>query len=94
MTGEVIKALEEMQRGKTAGEKNVTTELLKYGGEIVLEKLATSYTKWLFMRRVPESCKNAKIAIYKKGDANGLRNYWQITLLSTVYKLECRPLAM
>ena len=55
MTEEARKVLEEMQRGKAAGDDQVTSDLLKDGGQIVLEKLATLFTKCLLNGRVPES---------------------------------------
>lgn len=66
-TVEVRKALEGMQKGKATGKDKVTMDLLKDGGEIVLEKLATLYTKCLLSKMVQESWKIANIIlIYKK----------------------------
>ena len=94
MTGEVKKALKGMQRGKAAGEDQVTSDLLKDGGEIMLEKLATLYTKCLSTGRIPESWKNANIIlIHKKGDVKDLKNYRPISLLSVVYKLFTKVIA-
>uniref|UniRef100_A0A6G5A9S4 Putative endonuclease-reverse transcriptase n=1 Tax=Rhipicephalus microplus TaxID=6941 RepID=A0A6G5A9S4_RHIMP len=91
MIEEVRKALESMQRGKAAGEDQVTSDLLKDGGQIVLEKLATLFTRCLLTGRVPESWKNANIIlIHKKGDDKDLMNYKPISLLSVVYKLYTR----
>ncbi|XP_049267523.1 probable RNA-directed DNA polymerase from transposon BS [Rhipicephalus sanguineus] len=88
LTGEVKKALKGMQRGKAAGEDQITSDLLKDGGEIMLEKLATLYTKCLSTGRIPESWRNANIIlIHKKGDVKDLKNYRPISLLSVVYKV-------
>uniref|UniRef100_A0A6G5A9L5 Putative endonuclease-reverse transcriptase n=1 Tax=Rhipicephalus microplus TaxID=6941 RepID=A0A6G5A9L5_RHIMP len=69
MIEEVRKALEGMHRGKAAGEDRVTSDLLKDEGQIVLEKLATLFTRCLLTGKVPEYWKNAIIIlIHKKGD--------------------------
>lgn len=46
-----------MQRGKADGEDQVSADLLKDGGEIVLEKLAVPYTQCLKTSTVPEPWK-------------------------------------
>uniref|UniRef100_A0A6G5AC50 Putative endonuclease-reverse transcriptase n=1 Tax=Rhipicephalus microplus TaxID=6941 RepID=A0A6G5AC50_RHIMP len=94
MIEEVRKALEGMHRGKAAGEDRVTSDLLKDEGQIVLEKLATLFTRCLLTGKVPESWKNAIIIlIHKKGDDKDLKNYRPISLLSVVYKLFTKVIA-
>ncbi|MCJ3464047.1 reverse transcriptase family protein, partial [Klebsiella pneumoniae] len=88
LTEEVMKALKEMQAGKAPGEDQITAELLKDGGQIILEKLASLYTQCLMTASIPESWKNANIIlIHKKGDTKDLKNYRPISLLSVVYKV-------
>ena len=83
-----------VRRGKAAGEDQVTADLLKDGGQIVLEKLATLYTECLITSSVPESWKNANIIlIHKKGDAKDLKNYRPISLLSVAYKVFTKVIA-
>ncbi|KAK8777926.1 hypothetical protein V5799_020732 [Amblyomma americanum] len=91
---EVMKALEAMKRGKAAGEDQVTADLLKDEGDIVLEKLATLYMQCLMTSTVPEAWKNANIIlIHKKGDAKDLKNYRPISLLSFAYKVFTKVIA-
>ena len=93
-TEEVKKALNEMQRGKAPGEDQITADLLKDGGQIVLEKLANLYTQCLMTASVPESWKNANIIlIHKKGDMKDLKNYRPISLLSVAYKVLTKVIA-
>ena len=93
-TEEVKKALNAMQGGKSPGEDQITADLLKDGGLIVLEKLANLYTQCLMTASVPESWKNANIIlIHKKGDMKDLKNYRPISLLSVVYKVLTKVIA-
>ena len=85
---EVRRALKDMTRGKAAGEDGITVDLIKDGGDIMLEKLAALYTQCLTTSSVPESWKNANIIlIHKKGDVKELKNYRPISLLSVLYKI-------
>ena len=87
-SAEVRRALKDMTRGKAAGEDGITVDLIKDGGDIMLEKLAALYTQCLTTSSVPESWKNANIIlIHKKGDVKELKNYRPISLLSVLYKI-------
>lgn len=64
-----------MRRGKTAGEDQVSSDLLKDVRQIVVEKLATRFTMCLLMVKVPLSWKSANIfLILQKGDDEELKS--------------------
>ncbi|WP_265430092.1 RNA-directed DNA polymerase, partial [Klebsiella pneumoniae] len=85
---EVKNALKSMKRGKAAGDDGITVDLLKEGGDIVLEKLTVLFSECLRTLKVPVAWKNANIIlIHKKGDNKDLKNYRPISLLSFIYKL-------
>ena len=93
-TEEVKKALNAMQGGKSPGEDQITADLLKDGGLIVLEKLANLYTQCLMTASVPESWKKPNIIlIHQKGDMKDLKNYRPISLLSVAYKVFTKVIA-
>lgn len=71
---EVKNALKCMKRGKAAGNDGIAVDLLKDGGNIILEKLAKL--------KIPVAWKNVNIIlIHKKEDAKDLKNYRPISLL-------------
>ncbi|MCP4337615.1 MAG: reverse transcriptase family protein, partial [Desulfobulbaceae bacterium] len=89
---EVSEALKKVKMGKASGIDGVCGEMLKYGGEIVIEWV------WKMCRlaweegSVPEDWKSGVIVpLYKgKGERGVCGNYRGICLLSVVGKVYCR----
>ena len=85
---EVAKALKEMKRGKAPGNDEILVDVLKDGGDIVLDQLAKLFTLCIEKTQIPDSWNNAlMILIHKKGDIKDVKNYRPISLLSNTYKL-------
>lgn len=85
---EIKYALQQMKNGKSPGEDQITSEMLKMGGETLIEAVKILINKCLMEGRIPEPWKNAEIILlYKKGDHTNIENYRPISLLSHMYKL-------
>lgn len=88
---EIEYALQKMKNGKSPGEDQITSEMLKMGGKVLREAVRILLNKCLMEGRIPESWNNAEIVlIHKKGDNTNLENYRPISLLSHLYKLFTR----
>ena len=77
-----------MKNNKTPGIDYITKEILKEGGEEILQNLKTLFNKCLDAEKVASDWKEAiTVLLYKNGDKQGLNNYRSITLLSQTYKI-------
>ena len=84
---EVILALKEMKNNRAPGEDEITSELLKAGGEILIQKMTVLFNQILDKGYVPKIWKNADIVLlHKKGCQKQVKNYRPITLLSHLSK--------
>lgn len=64
---EIDYALRKMKNGKSPGEDQITSEMLKMGGKVLKEAVGMLLNKCLKEGRIPESRNNAEIVlIYKK----------------------------
>lgn len=88
-TREIEHAMQNMKNGKAPGPDNLTTDVLKCGGAVVIEALTKLFNKILRQKQqLPSVWNNANVIIlFKKGDAKDLKNYRPISLLSHTYKL-------
>ena len=78
---EVAKAVKRLQNGKAAGENRVVAELLKSGGETVIDCLTELMQEVWQTRKVPQDWRNATlIPLFK--DRTQCNNYSGISLLS------------
>ncbi|CAD6190305.1 unnamed protein product [Caenorhabditis auriculariae] len=85
---EVKYAIRKLKVGAAAGPDNISSELLKAGGDSLYRLLARHFSKYLSEASIPEQWKTSKtILIPKKGDLTDLNNFRPISLLSVVYKL-------
>ncbi|CAD6199453.1 unnamed protein product [Caenorhabditis auriculariae] len=85
---EVGYAIRKLKIGTSAGPDNITTELLKSGGDALNNLLAKHFSTYLKEASIPVQWKVSKtILIPKKGDVSDLNNFRPISLLSVVYKL-------
>lgn len=83
-----------LKNRKAPGLDNIHNELIKYGGEELLEELHTFYNKIATLKKIPEEWrKSITIPIFKKGSKAEPKNYRGITLLSTVLKLLTKIIA-
>ncbi|CAD6188300.1 unnamed protein product [Caenorhabditis auriculariae] len=81
-------AIRKLKVGAAAGPDNISSELLKAGGDSLYRLLARHFSKYLSEASIPEQWKTSKtILIPKKGDLTDLNNFRPISLLSVVYKL-------
>ncbi|XP_063957603.1 craniofacial development protein 2-like [Lytechinus pictus] len=60
---EVAKALQAMKRGKAPGSDEVLVDVLKDGGDVILEQLAKLFTLCLVKTQTPDSWNNAIIIL-------------------------------
>lgn len=85
---EIKLAFSQSKNNKTPGEDDITTEMLKYGGENLLKCIKNILDKCIYEEKIPKSWENANvILLHKKGDNTKLDNYRPISLLSHFYKL-------
>ena len=91
---DVRKAVKKLKNGKSPGIDGVTSEMLRYGGESIIEWLTRVCVVCLAEGRVPVEWKRAIVLpIYKgKGDRNECKNYRGISLLSIPGKVYGRVL--
>ena len=88
---EVEFAIYKLSNGKAAGDDNVTNEMLKLGGDPVVDVLTLLINKCISIKETPDSWKRAVILLlHKKGDKADLRNYRPISLLPAIYKVFSR----
>ncbi|CAD6185922.1 unnamed protein product [Caenorhabditis auriculariae] len=91
---EVKYAIRKLKVGTAAGPDNISSELLKAGGDSLYRLLARHFSKYLSEASIPEQWKTSKtILIPKKGDLTDLNNFRPISLLSVVYKLFTKVIA-
>jgi len=90
---EVIDATKDLANGKACGRDGIFSELLKHGGEHMMESLALLFDICRKCEVTPKDWHLVNIvALYKKGDKYSRSNYRGISLLSCVYKLYARVL--
>ena len=80
-----------MERNKAPGNANITADVLKDGGEHIVQMFTKMFNICINDGKLPNSWTNASvIIIYKKGDTAEINNYSQITLLPITYKVFSR----
>lgn len=85
---EIQFALSKMHNGKAPGEDDIIVEMVKMGGDPVIQFLKEIFNRCLEEGRIPEKWESATvILLFKKGNKSDLNNYRPISLLSQLYKL-------
>lgn len=85
---EVLKALKTMKNGKAAGPGGVVVELLKNGGDILINRITSLFNICVRNRKTPQIFKESQIiSIYKKGSRKEPKNYRGLSINSTLSRL-------
>lgn len=83
-----------LKNRKAPGLDNINNELLKYGGDTLVDEIHTLFNKIYEKMELPEQWKQSiTIPVFKKGDKMDPQNYRGISLLSTVSKVFTKILA-
>ncbi|XP_055371836.1 uncharacterized protein LOC129605867 [Condylostylus longicornis] len=81
-------AIHKLKNNKASGEDSITAELIKYGGDAVLQKIHELIILIWKNEDIPDSWNSTLIfPVHKKGDKKECRNYRGIFLLNTAYKV-------
>ena len=76
------------KNNKAPGLDSITNELLKNGGDALINSLTDMFNRFLFLENSPVDWnKGIIVPIFKKGNKNDLNNYRGITLTSCVSKI-------
>ena len=85
---EVSAAIKRLKRNKAPGNDNITADVLKDGGEPIVQMFTNMFNRCLREGKLPNSWKDASvIIIHKKGDTADIKNYRPISLLPITYKV-------
>lgn len=88
MKEEVEWAIKNTKEGKSGGMDRISMEMLKAGGETVIDYLTHIFNKCMKEGKLPAEWYKAKLIIlHKKGDKKDLKNYRPLSLLSVEYKV-------
>ena len=80
--------LKNLKNDKATGTDNIPAELIKAGGEPVINSLLHLFNVILTTNKAPKASTNSLIVVlFKKGDRLNCKNYRPISLLSHIYKL-------
>ena len=86
---EVADVLKKMKNNKTAAEDGLVAEMLKAGGDALLQTIADIFTELLCNRMgTPESWRRSRLTVlFKAGDRQVPKNYRPITIIPVLSKL-------
>jgi len=85
---DVKKAMRNLKNNKAAGTDGIHPELIKYGGNKLLNRVYELVRQILEEERIPEELKETIIVpIYKKGDRDRCENYKGIALGNAAYEI-------
>lgn len=85
---EITRAINTLKNNKAPGEYAINTEILKAGGDIMVNTIHELITELWEKEVIPEDWKEAIVLpIHKKGDKLDCRNYRGISLINCVYKI-------
>lgn len=85
---EIRKVIGQMKNNKASGVDQVPAEMLKYGGDRVIQEVHNIITEVWQEERIPQNWTEAVVTpIFKKGDKTSCTNYRGIALLNTAYKV-------
>ncbi|KAL1445920.1 hypothetical protein WDU94_013975 [Cyamophila willieti] len=85
---EIRKAIQKMRNNRAPGEDGIVTELIKYGGDVLVKHLQEIIKDIWDNERMPDKWNIGIICpIHKKGDKTDCANYRGVMLLDTSYKI-------
>lgn len=85
---EFTAVIKKLKTGKATGADEINNELIKYGGEIILERIYKLMVEiWREEIMPSEWRRGVLVPILKKGDPTLCQNYRGIMLLNTAYKI-------
>lgn len=85
---EVVECIKHLKNNKSAGENNITAEILKNGGETLIFRIWSLIKTIWEVERMPEKWNKAIIIpLHKKGAENDCNNYRGIALQDVTYKV-------
>ena len=85
---DIITSLRKLKNRKSPGQDDIPNELLKYGGQSLIQQLTSLIQKILYQHRIPDEWRTSTtILMFKRGDKKLPSNYRGINLLSTTLKL-------
>ncbi|XP_066908729.1 LINE-1 reverse transcriptase homolog [Halyomorpha halys] len=88
MVEEVAFILKNLKSQKTPGPDNISNEILKVGGNILIKEQTEFFNLILEQEAIPKQWKTAKIILlYKKGNKYDIENYRPISLCLTMSKV-------
>ena len=91
---ETLRVIRNLRNNRAPGEDSVTSELIKYGGRKLWNRIHQLIQTVRKTEHMPQEWNTAIIcSIYKKGDKLECRNYRGISLLNVTYKLFTNLLA-
>ena len=83
---EVEVAINEMKDNKAPGTDDITSDIIKIGGDETTAELAKLYNQILDEKRIPACWKEAKvILLFKKGDKTDIKNYRDLSVCYHMY---------
>jgi hypothetical protein len=87
LTSEVEQAVRSLRSRRAPGPDRISSEMVKYGIDMLAQPLTTIFNEWLTQETVPDEVPDSIVKlIFKKGSALQIQNYRPIALLSVVYK--------
>ena len=85
---EVTQTIKRLKNHRSPGSENISSELIKEGGQDLIYKIHKVMKEVWNIERVPKDWEEGIMSpIYKKGDKLKCENYREITLLNTAYKI-------
>ncbi len=92
--GEIVEAIKKLKLGKAFGSDGITAEMLKYGGEIIVDWMVWICNLAWEQSKVPQDWRKAIVVPFYKGKGNReeCSNYRCISLLSVPGKIYGRIL--
>ena len=85
---DVIEAISQCKNNKSPGIDNITNELIKNGGDSIVNTLHIMFKRFTELESIPDEWnKGIIVPIHKKGDKSDLNNYRGITLNSCTSKI-------
>lgn len=85
---EVKEVINKSRNGKAPGEDRINIEFIKYGGELLQERIYQLIKNIWTEEKMPREWETGEIVtIHKKGDQQICSNYRGLTMLNTAYKI-------